>query len=391
MSYAYYHQAPGWGSNQFHFGAPPAPTFQPQPSWGGMDYYRAHALNQADPHLFDNAWNRVRDFGSNSGGLGVGINEARHWHSRAYGGLGELNQMLPQEIGHAAAYEAYRTWIHNSSIYEPLSGDFERQREALIGLAVAESSRLLGCASRSMDHYARSAAAEAAAMTASIIFYWSRDHDDDYRGRGSQVDPYDDRYEYDSDVLHGHHRGRSRSRRRSHSVNSYNMPYSGGGMATAPSAIPIPIPGMSYPGQPGAYGQPGSYGSYGQPGSYPGQPGSYPGQYAGSQYGGGVPMSMHGGGTAYAGSDPGGPIGSGGYVNTQLPMAMHSRPRSISMSMPGHYPHTPYSGGMMMGGLPQAQIMPAGVPQSQVVVLKQPKKHRHHKHHHRSRSRSSRY
>ncbi len=245
-------------------------------------------------------------------------------------------------------------------------------------------------------------------MTASIIFYWasiiclphistinldlqSRDHDDDYRGRGSQVDPYDDRYEYDSDVLHGHHRGRSRSRRRSHSVNSYNMPYSGGGMATAQSAIPIPIPGMSYPGQPGAYGQPGSYGSYGQPGSYPGQPGSYPGQYAGSQYGGGVPMSMHGGGTAYAGSDPGGPIGSGGYVNTQLPMAMHSRPRSVSMSMPGHYPHTPYSGGMMMGGLPQAQIMPAGVPQSQVVVLKQPKKHRHHKHHHRSRSRSSRY
>ncbi|KAK0225712.1 hypothetical protein IW262DRAFT_706270 [Armillaria fumosa] len=391
MSYAYYHQAPGWGSNQFHFGAPPAPTFQPQPSWGGMDYYRAHALNQADPLLFDNAWNRVREFGPNSGGLGVGINEARHWHSRAYGGLGELNQMLPQEIGHAAAYEAYRTWIHNSSIYEPLSGDFERQREALIGLAVAESSRLLGYASRGMDHYARSAAAEAAAMTASIIFYWSRDHDDDYRGRGSQVDPYDDRYEYDSDVLHGHHRGRSRSRRRSLSVNSYNMPYSGGGMATAPSAMPIPISGMTYPGQPGAYGQPGSYGSYGQPGSYPGQPGSYPGQYAGSQYGGGVPMSMHGGGTAYAGSDPGGPMGSGGYVTTQLPMAMHSRPRSVSMSMPGHYPHTPYSGGMMMGGVPQAQIMPSGVPQSQVVVLKQPKKHRHHKHHHRSRSRSSRY
>ncbi|KAK0438702.1 uncharacterized protein EV420DRAFT_1644631 [Desarmillaria tabescens] len=196
MSYAYYHQAPGWGSNQFHFGAPPAPTFQPQPSWGGIDYYRAHALNQADPahstnslspstspslrHLFDNAWNRVRDFSSNSGGLGVGIHEARHWHSRAYGGLGtfqgELNQMLPQEIGHAAAYEAYRTWIHNSSIYEPLSGDFERQREALIGLAVAECSRLLSYTSRGMDNYARSAAADAAAMTASIIFYWASHH-----------------------------------------------------------------------------------------------------------------------------------------------------------------------------------------------------------------------
>ena len=50
--------------------------------------------------------------------------------------------MQPHEIGHAAAYEAYRTWIHNSSIYEPLSGDIDRQREALTGLAVAEGSLL---------------------------------------------------------------------------------------------------------------------------------------------------------------------------------------------------------------------------------------------------------
>jgi hypothetical protein len=48
--------------------------------------------------------------------------------------------MLPEDIGHAAAYEAYRTWIHNSSIYEPLSGDSARQREGLIGLAVAEGN-----------------------------------------------------------------------------------------------------------------------------------------------------------------------------------------------------------------------------------------------------------
>jgi len=50
--------------------------------------------------------------------------------------------MQPNEIGHAAAYEAYRTWIHNSSIHEPLSGDIERQREALTGLAVAEGPLL---------------------------------------------------------------------------------------------------------------------------------------------------------------------------------------------------------------------------------------------------------
>ena len=46
--------------------------------------------------------------------------------------------MLPTEIGHAAAYEAYHTWTRNSSIREPLSGDPERQREGLIGLAIAE-------------------------------------------------------------------------------------------------------------------------------------------------------------------------------------------------------------------------------------------------------------
>ena len=43
--------------------------------------------------LFDHAWNRVRDYrdygrGSHFGGIhGVGVHEARHWHSRAYGGM----------------------------------------------------------------------------------------------------------------------------------------------------------------------------------------------------------------------------------------------------------------------------------------------------------------
>lgn len=105
----------------------------------------------------------MRDYSSGTrGGVGVGLHEARHWHRRAYGGQvidpslvlnhvsenksplqGELNMMLPTEIGHAAAYEAYRTWIHNSSMREPLSGDNERQREGLIGLAVAEGRLFL--------------------------------------------------------------------------------------------------------------------------------------------------------------------------------------------------------------------------------------------------------
>lgn len=38
--------------------------------------------------LYNNAWNRVRDYPDIDGpGFGVGLNEARHWHSRAYGGL----------------------------------------------------------------------------------------------------------------------------------------------------------------------------------------------------------------------------------------------------------------------------------------------------------------
>jgi hypothetical protein len=47
--------------------------------------------------------------------------------------------MLPSDIGAAAAYESWRNWKHHYSIYgQPLSDDRERQREALIGLAVGE-------------------------------------------------------------------------------------------------------------------------------------------------------------------------------------------------------------------------------------------------------------
>jgi hypothetical protein len=48
--------------------------------------------------------------------------------------------MGPSEIGHAAAYEAYRTC---RTMYEMLGPDIERQRERLIGLAVAEGEDAL--------------------------------------------------------------------------------------------------------------------------------------------------------------------------------------------------------------------------------------------------------
>ena len=47
--------------------------------------------------------------------------------------------MLPNDIGCAAAYEVWRNWRSHYGVYaQPLAGDRERQREALIGLAVGE-------------------------------------------------------------------------------------------------------------------------------------------------------------------------------------------------------------------------------------------------------------
>ena len=83
-------------------------------------------------------------------------------HSRAYGGLvshpsisttpcvfnveaqGEVTHMMPQEVGAAAAYEAYRQVKYGNSMYQFLYGDYDRQREALRGLAIAESMPLSG-------------------------------------------------------------------------------------------------------------------------------------------------------------------------------------------------------------------------------------------------------
>lgn len=53
-------------------------------------------------------------------------------------GQGAVDTLRPSEIGHAAAYEAYRGWIHNSSMYASFGDDDYRQREALAGLAIGE-------------------------------------------------------------------------------------------------------------------------------------------------------------------------------------------------------------------------------------------------------------
>ncbi|KAJ3975218.1 hypothetical protein EV361DRAFT_890190 [Lentinula raphanica] len=339
-SYSLYRERPSWGTNQFRFDLPPpAPSFQPQPSWNGWDFYSAHAGSNPDPSFFNMAWN-----GANYRDGGVGINEARHWHTRVYGGLGDLNKILPEELGHAAAYEAYRKWMHHSSMREPLSAEPDRQREALIALAIAETTLLLQYTARGNDFYTRQSAAESAAATASQIFFWSRDHDDYdadfYQGRGRSYgsygssSSYGDPYAYDADVMY------SRSLPRSRSRNGSRSP-----------AFPRPFvddrpPMSSYPIIPNGS----SYGS------------SYDGSF-GSNYSG-YPMNT-----------PGLPV----------------RGRSMSIMGP-----TPYGDNMQYSGMPypytpaltqpQTQYMHAGgmIPsqQGQVVLYTKPKKH--HRHHHRS-------
>ncbi|KAJ7251786.1 hypothetical protein B0H12DRAFT_1118885 [Mycena haematopus] len=386
MNYSYYqHNVPGWGTNQLQFGQPPAPPFQPQPNWGGQDFYNAHAVNP-DSSLYDNAWNRVRSYSGSAVEQGVGTHEAKHWHRRAYGGLGELGQMQPEEIGHAAAYEAYRTWIHNSSMYEPLSGDIERQREGLIGLAVAEASRLLQFSNRSMDQYARTAAAESAAATASIIFYHSRERaEGDFhrsrsrsRHRGSfsgSYDDADDPYASDLRAISSHFPGhRSRSRHRSHSPM---MQYQGTQMAGSMSNVaPMPIPGGVPNGYGGGYGTP-----YGQPMQIHGQASSY----QGSSYSAppGMPMAVN---------QP--------YVSAPLVVPM-GRQRSTSMSMPyaqAQYPQVQYAQGVpavqYSQGVQGQYMMPRTVaahPRPTTIIIEGSGHRKHHRSKKSKRSRSTDY
>jgi len=297
------------------------------------------------------------------------------WHRRAYGS-GELRTMTPTEIGHAAAYEAYRTWQHNSSIYEPLSGDHDRQREGLVGLAIAEATRLMGHAGRSMDRYNRVEATEAAATTATIVFNQAAERDElEGRGRhgrrrsrhdsvtgyggssssygamvpfGSSGGAYtSDPYSYDDHSSHSSHR---RPRNRRHSSASIQQP---------PMVIGTPI----------------TAGGYAPPG-YP--PSGGFGQYAGS-----APVSIPGG-SAYGGSAYG---GGGGFVsgspNYSYGGASGASPMFSGNGIPSSYPYQQQ----------QAIMAPPYAPAPQIIIAS-PRSHKKHskrsssssRHGHRSRS-----
>jgi len=163
MAYNYYRYAPGWGTQQFQLGAPPLPTYQPQPTWTGQDFYSAHAMGY-DPNYYHNTISRL------STGLGgFGRQEARMWHRRAYAGFGEVTRMMPPEIGAAAAYEAYRQIKYGTSVYNFLYEDYDRQHEALRAMAIAEAVRLWQDTGRAVDQYGLQAACDSAAATANNI------------------------------------------------------------------------------------------------------------------------------------------------------------------------------------------------------------------------------
>ena len=96
---------------------------------------------------------------------------------------------MPQEIGIAAAYEAYRQIKYSTNVYQNLYTDYERQREAMRALAIAEgvlvswilcplrltwhhpyqAQRLWYDTGRGMDQYGIQMACDAAAATAARI------------------------------------------------------------------------------------------------------------------------------------------------------------------------------------------------------------------------------
>ncbi|KAH8828530.1 hypothetical protein DL96DRAFT_1603600 [Flagelloscypha sp. PMI_526] len=390
MALNYYQTVnPGWGTQQYRFGPPRSLQIQPQSTWGGMDYYQNYAGQVADPNLYQHAWDRVRDHShAQTAGVdaGVGLYEARHWHKKAYGS-DEIFVLGARELGHAAAYEAYREWIHDRSLYEPLRGDYERQREGLVGLAVGEVTHLLK--TRPLDHYARMMASETAASTANNLFWESQEREEDEgdfgrRGRsrsrvrsgsvygsamgstlGSSYDPLDDDDPYAIDEVRRRRRGRSVSRHRNYAgvSPSATMPMPQiGGVATSAYGQPV---GSVY-GQPQAsvYSQPTSYGTsaYGTTAGY-GVANTYAQpSVAATQY---LP------GVQYAQSAQQVPMVYSTAGSTRSGRS-RSRRRSNSVSVPsaqyaGVYPST--------GG--------------QQVVLVQPKKSKHRKHSkHRSHSRS---
>ncbi|KAI9437573.1 hypothetical protein H4582DRAFT_2111786 [Lactarius indigo] len=230
MAYSYYRShAPGWG------------TQHPQPT---CTYYTF--LRSQKHMLYQNTISRV-----SSGMGGVAKHEAKMSHRRAYGGLGEIAHMMPQEVGAAAAYEAYRQVKYGSSMYQFLYGDYERQQDALRGLAIAEVVRLWQDTGRGMDQYGLQIACDAAAATAYHIV--SQRELEESQGLGFGTGSYRDRRNsFGAFPTPGYA-----------SSGGYGTGSVYGGTSPLMGASPIPVPGSPYSTMGGGVPFVGSVGSIG--------------------------------------------------------------------------------------------------------------------------------
>lgn len=347
--------------------------------------------------------------------------------------------MSPAEIGAGAGYEAYRNFMHlNSEFFAP---EDYRQREAIVGLAVAEGSfvlaqlslilkrttatRLWQSTGRQMDRVGLQAACEAAGGTASIIVgQWIENEPgrSPYMSAGTLIggpamsaigtpsmvgstlgaDPY----AYDDDLYRRGRRRRRRERERRASSVGPTIINVGGGAGPQPFPGQYPstmATGMGIPGSTmagtiplssspyaGGMAMPASYGA----GSTIGAGG------LGTAYNTGVPVQ----GTGYANSMGG--LGIGGLGTSQMiggahlggslanPMPQALQP-AYQASMAAAYPSAlPNIGGVVPGqgmagmGAYNAPLMSGG---TTTIIPPPVSGHRHRHHHHRSRSRERDY
>jgi len=146
---------------------PPVPSFRPEPHWDGYDFYQAHAVNP-DRSLYTRVMDRMGDAPMSEP---FQYEDVRMIHDRIYSDSVTLGHVLPSEIGAAAAYEAYRMWKHLSRIFgQSLRMQSDHVRDGLVGLAMAEASRLWQRAGRAADSYGVRDALQSAAMTATKIY-----------------------------------------------------------------------------------------------------------------------------------------------------------------------------------------------------------------------------
>jgi len=262
MYYNYYQSLypSSWGSPTYEFGAPPVPQYIPQSSWGGTDYYRAQwgyggGYDDPDISYFDRAYNRIKNA---FGVYGVGEDKARFWHRRVYGGLVDMQELSPLEIGAAAGYEAMRIWDSHRAFYQaPLAYEMEREKDALAGIAAGEAEKLMAYQGYYGDYDGHSEALEVSIATAERIF--ENSVRDDYRGGG-----------YEGRLSGSLPYGGSYGQQYVPSAGLLSSSYGAGGVYPAGGYLGVPSYGAAGYGA-ADYGAAG-YGAagYGAPGSYGG-------------------------------------------------------------------------------------------------------------------------